>query len=113
MLEARLQYAARKQRAVSQAAMASAVASHMARSLTQSAWSDYESGETEPSLEILTAVAELSGLRREYLAWGTLPRESGSPVGDSSPIAQLPQMRVVREQGPNNLPQVRRRKKSR
>lgn len=90
MREARLTYAAALKRTISQAAMAEAIAGALGRALSQSAWSDYEIGDTDPPYDVLAAAAKLSGLTREYLAWGPPPvadgreGESDSRVGESS-----------------------------
>lgn len=78
MLEARLATAARMRKTVSQQSMAELLAPLLKRPVHQPQVSSWEA-ETEPPLDVIDAYAKLSGLSREYLAWG-----EDTPVGETA-----------------------------
>ena len=69
MREARLATAARLRKTVSQQGMAELLAPIVKRPVHQPQVSSWEA-ESEPPLDVIAAYATLSGLSREYLAWG-------------------------------------------
>lgn len=88
MLEARMATAARRRQAVSQSAMAKLLAKAVGHRVHQPQVSSWEAG-AEPPLDIILAYEQLSGLSRNYLAWGD------SPVGETSHVVpRFPQRPV-------------------
>jgi hypothetical protein len=71
--EARFQTAARLRENVAQDRMATLVADALGRVLHPTQWRRYESGEREPPLDVITAVARVSGLSEAYIAFGAAP----------------------------------------
>lgn len=79
MREARFRTAAERGDSVSQAAMAQLVSTLTTRVVHQTQWGRYETGESEPPLEVIIATAKVSGLSEVYIAFGTTspePREA-------------------------------------
>jgi hypothetical protein len=77
--EARYATAARRKEGVSQGGMAALLAKLVRRKVHQPQISAWEAG-AEPPLDVIRAYEVLSGLSRDYLAWGPVD----SPVGESS-----------------------------
>lgn len=78
MLEARMLAAAKVREAVPQRRMAELLEAVLRRPVHQPQVSAWEAG-AEPPLDVIDAYARLSGLPREYLAWGDV-----SPVGETT-----------------------------
>lgn len=90
MREARLQAAVRLGATVSQDRMAELVSAELRRlgvtkTLSQSSWSQYEADVSEPSLAVLTATANVSGLDAGYLAFGAASVQL-DPGGADQPL---------------------------
>jgi hypothetical protein len=73
LLEARLQAAVRLRESVSRARMAELLGQALKRSFHETQWRRYESGESEPPLEVIRAAAAISGLSPAYIAFGDVP----------------------------------------
>ena len=78
LIEARMLVSAKRKESLSQQQMADLVGKELGRKVHQPTWSGYEGG-NEPPLDTILAVANLSGLAPEYIAWGI-----NSPVGDTT-----------------------------
>lgn len=94
ILKARLKTGADRGRGVSQDAMARLVSSIIGRRIVQATWSTYELDELEPPLDVLHAVATLSGLTREWLAWGDAPPGDTPPPVIRWPAIPAPDDRI-------------------
>lgn len=70
MKEARLRAALRLHETVSQARMAELVSKELARTIQQTQWGRYETGENEPPLDVIQAASRVSELPPEYIAFG-------------------------------------------
>ena len=70
--EARLAIAAKQRKTVSQQGMADLLTPLVGRQIHQPQVSSWEA-ESEPPLDVIAAYAKLSGLERDYLAWGDTP----------------------------------------
>jgi transcriptional regulator with XRE-family HTH domain len=77
--EARFLTAARQREAVSQERMAELIGQELKRTFHPTQWRRYEGG-AEPPLEIIRAVARLSGLSPAYIAFG---EESALDIDES------------------------------
>lgn len=96
--EARFRTAARLREAVAQDRMAELVGKELGRVMHATQWRRYEGG-TEPPLDVIRAVARVSGLSEGYLAFGTVPAESPTeqkpaqlaPTKSGLPLAPLVQ----------------------
>lgn len=86
MQEARLKASLLEKQKLSQSAMASLVSKHLpkGRSIGQSAWSDYESGESDPPYDVVQATARVSEMPPEYLAFGVMPVLGGLQLHDAT-----------------------------
>jgi hypothetical protein len=73
MKEARLRTALVLRETISQERMAALVAEALRRPLHQTQWRRYESGESEPPLDVLKAVARVSRVSRDWLTFGDEP----------------------------------------
>lgn len=95
-VQARMQTAVRLGKTVSQGLMAELVSVEIApKTLSQSAWSDYESEKSEPSLAVFRATAKVSGLPESYLAFGTGEIEVPDPRLDRK-LTPLEEQRALR-----------------
>lgn len=105
-IEARLAASLRAGRQLSQDAMAEMVRQAAGIPLWQAQWSDYERDKTEPSLAVIRAAAQLSGLTPGYIAFGaeantTMSIEEALATGRRMPLpAKAPAARVVRKRRP-------------
>lgn len=68
--EARLRAAVRLNETVSQDRMAALVGEALGRVLHPTQWRRYESGEREPGLDVIRAVAAVSGMDERVIAFG-------------------------------------------
>ncbi|HEX6464271.1 MAG TPA: hypothetical protein VFZ98_07460 [Vicinamibacterales bacterium] len=107
LLEARLRAGAQVRRTVSQDYMADLVSAELGRALHKTQWRRYESGEREPPLDVIRAVARVSGLSESYIAFGsgttdasseasTTPRTTERPAGLAPTKSGLPLAPLVR-----------------
>ena len=92
MKEARLRAALRLGETVSQARMAELVSKELKRTIQQTQWGRYETGENEPPLDVIKAASRVSELPPEYIAVGTKP----SVTIDESSFIDIPPEAVER-----------------
>lgn len=69
---------------VSQERMADLVSRLVGRRISQAVWSYWESGKREPELDVIRAVAVISGLTPEYIAFG--PPDAPAPAPPTEPL---------------------------
>lgn len=78
--EARFQTAARLRETVSGDRMAELVGTELGKTMHPTQWRRYEAG-TEPPLDVIRAVARVSGLSEAYIAFGIIrPPDAGAIV---------------------------------
>jgi transcriptional regulator with XRE-family HTH domain len=70
---------------VSQERMADLVTALVGRRISQAVWSYWESGKREPELDVIRAVAVISGLTPEYIAFGPPEPERPAPPSELAP----------------------------
>jgi hypothetical protein len=80
MKEARFRTAAARREAVSQALMAQLVSNVLGRVVHQTQWGRYETGDSEPPLDVIRGTARVSGLAEAYIA----------AFGENAPTARGP-----------------------
>lgn len=80
MKEARLRTGVRLRETVSQQRMGALVGAELGRALHQNQWSRYETGESEPPLDVIRVTARLSGLDQSYIAFGAVTSIDGGPI---------------------------------
>jgi hypothetical protein len=90
MKEARFRTAAARREAVSQALMAQLVSNVLGRVVHQTQWGRYETGDSEPPLDVIRATARVSGLAEAYIAaFGEdMPAQSPPAQGSADPLSQ-------------------------
>jgi hypothetical protein len=91
--EARFATATRRRSQVSQQLMATLVSGLVGREIHQTQWSLYELGKSEPPLDVIRAIADVSGLMPEYIAFGVTRANAlvNRATGESNePVTPLP-----------------------
>src|SRR5690242_11223417 len=71
MKKARFATTQRRLETVSQRLMGDLVSALVGRTIHDTQWQRYETGESEPPLDVIRATAKISGLSESYIAFGT------------------------------------------
>lgn len=84
--EARFRVAVLRKDGVSQGRMAELISGLLGRSIHQTQWGRYESGESEPPVDVIRAVARISELSPAYVAFGDDPKAAPAAPPDANAV---------------------------